>query len=406
MKRSTDRILTTHTGSLVRPPELIDVMMAQQQDQPFDEGAFATALPIAVAEVVRKQAEAGVDIVSDGEYGKLGFWSYARTRLRGLESGPLRPGEIAIAGGQDRKTFQEFYAQYDKFQNTIWMPPSSQASQEPANLVRTVCNGPVSYQGKAAFQRDADNFRAALASVNVEEAFIPAVSPSMVEYAAKNEYFPSDEEYVYALADALKEEYNAIVDAGFLLQIDAPELPATYDRILGGDGDLRDYHRYAATRVEAINHALEGIPEEKVRYHICWGSWNAPHTTDVPLKDVLDLLLTVRAQAYSIEAANPRHEHEFQIWEDVKLPDGKVLIPGVIAHTTNVVEHPELVAMRIKNFARLVGRENVIGGTDCGFSQSWNSIRVHPSVQWAKLGALAEGARLATEELWGKKVAH
>ena len=263
---------------------------------------------------------------------------------------------------------------------------------------RAVCTGPISYQGQAAVQSDIANFKAALAGVNVEEAFIPAAAPTMIQYGSRNEYYPNDEAYVYALADAMKEEYQAIVNAGFLLQIDAPELPATYDRMLASDLTLQEYRHYATLCVEAVNHALQGISEAQVRYHICWGSWNGPHTTDVPLKDIVDIVLQVRAQAYSIEAANPRHEHEWQVWRDVKLPDGKILIPGVIAHSTNIVEHPELIALRLQNYTRLVGRENVIAGTDCGFSQGWNSPRVHPQVQWAKLQALAEGARLASKE--------
>lgn len=401
MQNSKDRILTTHAGSLIRPPEVIEVMRARDAGQPYDETAFAAHVRRSVVEVVRQQAEVGVDIPSDGEQSKPSFFAYTHDRLTGFER-RLPPGEAPVPVGKDRQDFAEFYAQYDPLARSMWMPPSVSLSSAPTALGRAVCTGPITYKGQAAVQRDIENFQAALAGVHVAEAFLPAAAPTMVQYGSRNEYYPSDEAYVYALADALKEEYNAIVNAEFLLQIDAPELPATYDRMLASDLTLKDYRNYATLCVEAINHALAGIPEERVRYHICWGSWNGPHTTDVPLKDILDILLQVRAQAYSIEAANPRHEHEWQVWKDVKLADGKMLIPGVITHSTNIVEHPELVALRIKNYTQCVGRENVIAGTDCGFSQSWSAIRVHPQIQWAKLQTLAAGARLATRELWQK----
>src|SRR5215471_19134135 len=280
----------------------------------------------------------------------------------------------------------------------MWLPPEVPrvATRAPGNAV---CDGPVTYKGQALVQADIDNFKAALEGTQFEEAFLPAASPTIISFNSANHHYPSTEAFGYAVADAMKSEFRAIVDAGFLLQIDAPELPVQYDRMLN-DGTAADFRKHASAVVETINHALEGIPEDRVRYHICWGSWNGPHTTDVPLRDVVDILLRVHAQAYSVEAANPRHEHEWEVWRDVKLPDGKILIPGVIAHTTNIVEHPELVAMRLKHYASVVGRENVIGGTDCGFSQGWNSARVHPQIQWAKLQALAEGARLASQALW------
>jgi 5-methyltetrahydropteroyltriglutamate--homocysteine methyltransferase len=253
---------------------------------------------------------------------------------------------------------------------------------------------------QAAVQSDIEHFKAALQGVTVEEAFIPAVAPGTIELQRRNEYYPTAEDYLYAIAEAMREEYRAIVAAGFLLQIDDPRVEAQYD-MLDPAPSLAQYRKFAALRVEALNHALADIPAERVRYHLCWGSWHGPHTTDVPLKDIVDLVLTVRAGAYSVEAANPRHEHEWQVWEAVKLPDGKVLIPGVVAHTTNTVEHPDLVAWRLVNFARLVGRENVMAGTDCGFSQGAFNPRLHPSIVWAKLRALAEGAALATRQLWG-----
>ncbi len=402
MQNSQDRILTTHAGSLIRPPEIIEVMKARDAGQSYDETAFAAHVRRSVAEVVRKQAEVGVDIPSDGEQSKPSFFVYTHDRLTGFERRPPLRGEAPVPVGKDRQDFATFYAQYDPLARSMWLPPSVSPSSAPVALGRTVCTGPITYKGQAAVQRDIENFKAALAGVTVEEAFLPAAAPTMVQYGSRNEHYPSDEAYVYALADALKEEYHAIVNAGFLLQIDAPELPATYDRMLAHGLTLKDYRNYATLCVEAINHALAGIPEDRVRYHICWGSWNGPHTTDVPLQDILDILLQVRAQAYSIEAANPRHEHEWQVWKDVKLADGKMLIPGVITHATNIVEHPELVALRLKNYTQYVGRENVIAGTDCGFSQSWSAIRVHPQIQWAKLQTLAAGARLATRELWRK----
>ena len=397
MKNSKERILTTHVGSLVRPPEIIEAMRAKETGQPYDEQALAAHVRSSVAVVVRQQAEVGVDIPSDGEQGKSSFARYTHDRLTGLTPAPSQPGTRQQPVGKDRQEFAAFYAQYDPLAQSMWLPPSVARSHTPTGIARAICTGPVSYQGHAAVQSDIANFQAALAGVNVEEAFIPAAAPTVIQYFSPNAYYPNDEAYVYALADAMKEEYHAIVNAGFLLQVDGPELPATYDRMLGSALTLQEYRNYATLCVEAVNHALQGIPEEKVRYHICWGSWNGPHTTDVPLKDIVDIVLRVRAQAYSIEAANPRHEHEWQVWQDVKLPDGKILIPGVITHSTNVVEHPELVAWRLKNYIQCVGRENVIAGTDCGFSQGWNSPRVHPQVQWAKLQALAEGARLASK---------
>jgi len=264
-----------------------------------------------------------------------------------------------------------------------------------------VCTGPITYQGQAAVQSDIATFKAALAGVNPAEAFIPAVAPGTIELQRRNTYYPTDEAYLFAIAEAMREEYRAIVDAGFVLQLDDPRVVTQYG-MPDPAPSIAAYRKFAELRVEAINHALAGIPSDRVRYHLCWGSWHGPHVTDVPLKDIVDIVLRVRADAYSVEAANPRHEHEWQVWEDVKLPDGKILIPGVVAHTTNLVEHPELIAWRITTYARLVGRENVIAGTDCGFSQGAFTPRVHHSIMWAKLQALAEGAALATKQLWSR----
>jgi len=409
MKRSTDRILVSHVGSLVRPTAIREVMAAREQELPYDEAAFQVTLRREVAQVVRQQAAVGVDIVSDGEFGKAGWIRYVAERLGGFVHREVGPGEREfnpIYLIREAEKFPEFYAAYNPIQYYDWLPPSESktpfkpdATRPAAKKMLWDCTGPITYRGQAAIQRDIDNFKAALAGVKVEEAFLPVAAPMSARGMWINSYYPSEDAVVSALADALKQEYRAIVDAGFLIQLDDAFLAHEYDR-LQGQMSQKEVHKYCEMRVELLNHALAGIPEEKVRYHVCWGSWNAPHTTDTPLRTLVDLVLKVRAQAYSLEAANPRHEHEWQVWKDVKLPDGKILIPGVVTHSTNVVEHPELVAWRIENFAGLVGRENVIAGTDCGFAQSYNVVRVHPSVQWAKLGSLVEGARLASRQLW------
>lgn len=392
MKRSTDRILTTHVGSLIRPPELLEFLRARQDGRPLDEEAYAACLKGSVAGVVRRQAEAGVDVVSDGEFGKSISWSqYALERLSGFERRPIQPGADPFARGADRERFPEFYEELD-------------ARDGRATTMDSVCVSPIAYTGQAELQRDIDNFKAGLDGVQVEEAFLPVAAPASVIPDRRNEYYENDEACLYAIAEAMRTEYRTIVEAGFLLQLDDARAAVTFDRMVP-PASLEDYRRWVARHVEALNHALEGIPEDRVRYHVCWGSWPGPHTTDVPLKEIVELILEVRAGAYLIEAANPRHEHEWRVWEETKLPEGKTLVPGVISHATNVVEHPELVAQRIVRFAERVGRENVIGGTDCGFAQGPFHRRVHPSIMWAKLEALAEGARLATAELWGRKTA-
>jgi 5-methyltetrahydropteroyltriglutamate--homocysteine methyltransferase len=389
MKRSTDRILTTHVGSLIRPPALLEFLRARQLGQGVDESAYSNCLAESVAAVVRRQAEAGVDVPSDGEFGKSISWSqYLLERLSGFEQRAIPPEKNPLARGADRARFPEFYAELD-------------AREGFANPKEAVCVGPVAYTGQAALRRDIANFKAALAGVAVEEAFLPVAAPSSAIPDRRNEYYPSDEACFQAVAEAMRTEYRAIVDAGFLVQLDDARAAVTYDRMVPPAG-LGEYRDWVARHVEAINHALEGIPEERVRYHVCWGSWPGPHTTDVPLRDIVDLILKVRAGAYVIEGANPRHEHEWRVWGEVKLPPGKVLVPGVISHATNIVEHPELVAERIIRLARLVGRENLIAGTDCGFAQGPFYRRVHPTIMWAKLEALAAGARLATTTLWGR----
>jgi 5-methyltetrahydropteroyltriglutamate--homocysteine methyltransferase len=388
MKHSTARILTTHVGSLIRPPALIEFLRAQQERKPVDEAAFATCLKSSVAEVVRQQAEAGVDVVSDGEFGKTISWSqYALERLSGFERRPMKAGANPFARGADRTRFAEFYAELD-------------ARDAPATQSEAACIGPIAYTGQAALQRDIDNLKAALAKSPAVEAFLPVAAPASVIPDRKNEYYASGDDCLQAIAEAMRTEYRMIVDAGFLVQLDDARTAVTFDRMVP-PASFADYRDWVARYVEVVNHALEGIPEDRVRYHVCWGSWPGPHTTDVPLRDIVDLILKMRVGAYVIEGANPRHEHEWKVWQSVKLPAGKVLVPGVISHATNIVEHPELVSERIVRLAKLVGRENVIAGTDCGFAQSPMYRRVHPSIMWAKLEALAAGAQLASMELWG-----
>ena len=387
MKRSVDRILTTHVGSLIRPQPLQEFLRAKQAGKPFDLQAYDHCLTRSVADVVRRQAEAGIDVISDGEFGKSISWSqYVLERLSGFERRAVKPGGNPFQRGADRERFAEFYAELD-------------AHEEVATRTDSVCVGPINYTGQAELQRDIENFKAALKGVNVEEAFLPVAAPASVIPDRKNEYYKSDEECLFAIGAAMRTEYKMIVDAGFLLQLDDARAAVTYDRMVP-PAAFADYRKWVDMHMEVLNHAIEGLPPERIRYHVCWGSWPGPHTTDVPLKEIVDLILKVKVGAYVIEGANPRHEHEWKVWKDVKLPDGKVLIPGVISHATNVVEHPELVAERIGRYARLVGRENVLAGTDCGFAQGPFYRRVHPSIMWAKLEALAQGARLASKELW------
>jgi len=388
MHRSDNRILTTHVGSLIRPPALQDFLRARQAGKPYDTAAYDACLTHSVAEIVRQQAEAGVDVVSDGEFGKAISWSqYALERLSGFERRPIAGDANPFKRGADRERFAEFYAELD-------------AHDGVSTTAESVCVGPVKYTGQQELQRDIDNFKAALAGVAVTEAFLPVAAPASVIPDRKNAFYKDDEELAWAIAEAMRAEYRMIVDAGFLVQLDDARNAVTFDRMVP-PASFADYRRWLERQVEIINHAIEGIPPERIRYHVCWGSWPGPHTTDVPLKDIVDLILKVKVGAYVIEGANPRHEHEWTVWKEAKLGDGQVLIPGVISHATNVVEHPELVAERIVRLAKLVGRENVIAGTDCGFAQGPFHRRVHPSIMWAKLDALAQGARLASRELWG-----
>jgi 5-methyltetrahydropteroyltriglutamate--homocysteine methyltransferase len=387
-----DRILTTHVGSLVRPDELVTAMRAGRTGPEFD-----ALLSRSVADVVMQQAAVGIDVVSDGEFGKTISWSrYILERLHGFEdrsdpgaasTDPKRP----LGPRTDVERFPEFYAEYNKTQGF------EEVMRNP------VCVGPISYAGHDALQRDIANVKTAVAAARAAghdvAAFLPVVAPASVAYKRQDVFYGSEEEYVYAVADALREEYRAIIDAGLTLQVDDAHLPMMYDNIVD-PGTPDDFRRWARLRIDALNHALDGIPKERTRYHICWGSFNSPHIGDVPFREIADLVLSVRVGGYAIEMANPRHEHEWRVWEDLDLPDDAVLIPGVIAHTTNVVEHPELVAERLVRLAGLVGRERVVGGTDCGFAQGPYVRRVHPTIMWAKLAALVEGAALATHRLW------
>jgi 5-methyltetrahydropteroyltriglutamate--homocysteine methyltransferase len=380
MKRSTDRILTTHAGSLARPPDLLEMLRARALDQPYDPEAFARRVRAAVAEVVRKQIDADVDVVSDGEEGKPGFANYVKDRLTGIVAREgMRPRVFS-----DRADFPDF------------QPPAGGT----IGLRRLVCTGTIGWKDRGAVQADIENFRAALQGVQPTEAFIPAVSPGTLAQNVVNEYYKDEEAFLYTVAEVMKEEYQAIVRAGFLLQIDSPDL-AMGKNVQFADKTLEEFRKIIALRVEALNHALAGIPPEQVRHHICWGNSEGPHHKDVELKDVIDILLQARVGAIYVEGANPRHGHEWKVFRDVKLPDGMVLIAGVIDTKTNFIEHPELVADRIMNYAGVVGRENVIAGTDCGFGTSADRDRVAPSISWAKLKAMAEGAQLASKQLWG-----
>jgi len=398
MKRSVERILTTHVGSLPRPDDLVGLY---GQDAP--ESKLLPRLKSAVDDVVRQQTAAGIDVVNDGEFGKAmrrsmdfgAWWSYVYDRLAGFElrEEQAKKGRAAWTfGSKERKEFAEFYAAEASAAQAN--TGAQQSGTSSARLYGLTCAAPVKYIGHAAIRRDIDNMAAAVAKTKVEDVFMTAVSPATLQILP-NEHYKSPEDYTWALAEAIREEYKAIVDAGFILQIDDPALVDIYDWWFSLKDDMAGFRKWAAFQVEAVNHALEGIPEDRVRFHICWGSWHGPHQGDVPLKDIVDLLLKVKAQAYVIEAGNVRHEHEWKIWKDTKLPQGKILIPGVVSHATNVLEHPELVADRLVRFASVVGRENVIAGTDCGLGG-----RVHPQIAWAKLAALSEGAKLATKELW------
>ena len=403
MKRSADRILTSHAGSLPRPDALIEANRARESGA-GDERSFQAGLTAAVGEVVRRQRAAGIDVPGDGEYGKSmgspvnyrAWWSYSFQRLGGLELGTAglydmpprrsRPGEVVLTSFADRRDRLRFAAAY--------ADPDSGITTGPRAPLWPVCVAPLTYTGHEAIRADLANLKAALAAAGVEEGFMTSIAPGSASRIA-NRHYRTEEEFLTACADAMREEYKAIVDAGLILQLDDPAIAENWDMV-NPEPTPAAYRRFSMVRVEALNHALRGLPEDRIRFHLCWGSWHGPHTTDIPMREIVEVMLAVKCQAYSFEAGNVRHEHEWKVWQDVKLPDGKLILPGIVSHATNVVEHPELVAERIARFARLVGKERVIASTDCGLGG-----RVHPQIAWAKLEALAQGAALASRQLRG-----
>ena len=388
MKLSVDRILTTHVGSLPRPDDLFEMMLKRMDGKPIDEKAYAARVQKAVADCVKQQVDAGLDVVSDGEMGKPSFITYATQRLAGLETRQgVRPSPFSNT--RETKDFPEYYQ-------------SAVAEQVSARRRRAlmVCTGPIKYKGHAQLKSDLETLKSALKGVSATEAFVPAIAPSNVETTTPNEYYPTPEAYVFAIAEAMREEYKAIVDAGFLLQIDDPFLVTYY--ITRPDLSIAECRKWAEMRVEALNAAIAGIPADKIRFHTCYSVNMGPRIHDMELKDIIDIILKVRAGGYTFEAANPRHEHEWEEWKRAKLPDDKVLLPGVITQSTVLVEHPELVAQRIGRFADVVGRERVIASADCGFASFAGSNEVHPSIVWRKFASLVEGSRIASKRLWSK----
>ena len=389
MLHSTDRILVTHTGSLPRPRQLIDLMLAENEGRAVDPAEYEDKLQSAVHDIVRFQMDLGVDVVDDGEFSKRGFAVYAHQRLDGLTP----TGRVRVSpwdNSRESRAFPEHYTHYS---------PVPGAKPNPSNM-QMACTGPVAYKAQERMAQDLANLKAAVEEAGAVEAFVPAISPCDVAGNQENEYYKSDEEFLFAIADALRVEYQAIIDAGFLLQIDDPLLINYY--VKNPDLSVEQCRAWAEGQIEAINHALRDIPEDRVRYHTCYGINMGPRVYDMEMKDYLDIILKIRAGAFSFEASNPRHEHEWKIWEDVKLPEGKLIIPGVITQSSVVVEHPELVAQRLERFAGLVGRENVLAGSDCGFgTQALAVPEIHPDIVWAKFQAMSEGARLASERLWG-----
>ena len=383
MKGSEHRILVTHAGSLARPADLMKMLVAKDEGEPYDRDVLSEDILAAVTNVVRKQIECGVDIINDGEQGKAGFSRYTRERLSGVVERPLAPGYRPTSiFARDEVDFPEYFHRGGR--------------TSVGHHARVFfCVEPLKYIGHAAVKADIDHFKAALQGANYEEAFLPAVAPGTMEHWMKNDYYPNDEAYVFAIAEAMREEYQAIVKAGFILQIDDPDLADAWQ--IHSRMSVAEYRKYAAIRIDALNHALRDLPLDRVRFHMCWGSYHGPHKYDIPLKDIVDIILKVRAGAYSIEASNPCHEHEWRVWQQTKFPDGKIFIPGVVGHYSDFIEHPQAIADRLVRFANIVGKENVIAGTDCGLG-----TRVgHPQIAWAKFQAMAEGARLATKELWG-----
>jgi len=395
MANRSNRILATHVGSLIRPDALVAFLRAEDEGKAYDGKAFAECLRTSVRDVVNQQVASGLDLINDGEFGKTISWSrYILERMSGFEQREHQIGDHSMPPasiGKDHRDFPEFYREYD-------------ATQGFTRMKGWAVTGPIQYTGSKALQRDIEDLKAAASGAAVEGLFMTAVAPCSIAPDRKDEYYKNDADYLFAVADAVREEYKAILDAGFILQVDDAYFALSYETMVP-PGTLKDYRVWAELRVAALNHALRGLPTDRIRYHMCWGSWNGPHASDLPLKDIVDLVLKVQVGGYSLESANPRHEHEWHVWETVKLPEGRVLLPGVVTHSTNVVEHPELVAERIVRLANLVGRERVIASTDCGFAQGPFVRRVHPSIMWAKLRSMVEGAQIASRKLWPRRAA-
>ncbi len=395
MKHSTDRILTTHVGSLPRPDSVIEDLGAKMKGQPVDEQAFEARLPGAVLEMVRKQADCGIDVINDGEASKAGFILYADERLTGFEQLEIPEKDIPravnyLAGSREFLAFPDYYH-----------PEAALKRATEGRIPRQpVCTGPVTYKGRALLDRDLKNFKAALAQVKVEEAFVPAVAPDQISYRRPNQHYRTKEEYEVAVAEALREEYKAIIDSGLLLQVDDPQLLTHYLR--NPDLSIEEYRRWAEHHVELLNHTLRDLPRERIRFHSCYSVAFGPRVHDLEFKHVIDFVAKIHAGSHSFEASNPRHEHEWKLWKDVKLPPQTLLVPGVVTQSTATVEHPELVAQRIERYAGFMGRENVIAGVDCGFASVARNTDMPDSVIWAKLDALVEGARIASKRLWGR----
>ncbi len=383
MKRSVDCILTTHTGSLPRPDDLADMLFAKESGELADRAALDERVRRAVGEIVRKQVQTGVDVVNDGEMGKIGYSTYVKDRLSGFGDETTKRASLSAAD----------MAEYPEFTQRAFM------GRKVPPMKRPSCNGPVAYRNREALERELDDFKAALAGAGAAEAFLSAASPGVIAQFLGNSYYPSHEAYIAALADAMKVEYDAIHRAGFVLQLDCPDL-AMSRHIQFASASTAEFRKVAELHVAALNHAVRDIPPDRIRLHLCWGNYEGPHHRDIALGEIVDIVFKSRASAISYEAANPRHEHEFEVFRDIKLPAGRILVPGVIDSTNNFIEHPGVVAMRLRNLANIVGRENVIAGTDCGFATFAGFSRVVPSIAWAKLGALAEGARLASRTLW------
>jgi 5-methyltetrahydropteroyltriglutamate--homocysteine methyltransferase len=403
MRMSRDHILTSQAGSLPRPDDLIKANGAREAGEATDEAAFERTLQAAVVDVVRKQKEIGIDVPGDGEFGKSmghkvnyrAWWSYCFNRLGGLDlTGPglhegvakrAKPGEVVLTSFADRRDRTKFLE--------VYKDPEGGVYTGPGMAKWPVCTGAVVYKGHDAIKADIAHMKAALKANGVEEGFMTSVAPASAS-RLPNTYYKTDEDFMYAVGEAMRDEYKAIVDAGLILQLDDPAIAENWDMI-NPEPSVEGYKKFSMVRIEALNHSIRGLPEDRIRFHLCWGSWHGPHTTDIPMRDIVDVMLAVKCQGYSFEAGNVRHEHEWTVWEDVKLPDGKIILPGIVSHATNVVEHPELVAQRILRFTKSVGRERVIAATDCGLGG-----RVHPMIAWAKMGSLAQGAALASRELW------